>query len=118
MAMRRWILCSLLLGCTEPETPAMDAGDASAEADSVSPPKNPPPVVTPPMVSCADAASSCAMPPSVCADSSWLAYFDDGACVDGQCHLVTKYYFCETGCSKGACIHSCPTANPNGCGRF
>lgn len=46
----------------------------------------------------------CTLPPSVCADSHWAAYFDDGTCVKGTCELVTKYHYCETGCSHGACI--------------
>src|SRR5258706_9317951 len=92
-----------LLACTTPEKSGAsdDAGDASSE--DARPLPNPPPIVTPPTISCADAGMSCAMPPSVCADANWLAYFDDGECVDGQCRLITKYYFCDTGCNGGSC---------------
>ncbi len=47
---------------------------------------------------------TCLVPPSVCADSHWAAYFDDGICVNGRCELATKYHYCETGCQGGACI--------------
>ncbi len=93
-----------------------------------------PPVVDPPVVacttpsvveSCADASifsdascdagshvpesDECTLPRSVCADSHWAAYFDNGTCVNGTCELVTKYYYCETGCSGGACYSTGPT---------
>lgn len=89
----------------------------------------PPPLVTPPVVACTmpdagcDAAwcdagympaSTCALPPSVCADGHWAAYFDDGVCVSGTCQLVTKYHYCDQGCMYGACISNRPTAPSRG----
>lgn len=57
----------------------------------------------------------CQLPPSVCADSHWAAYFDDGTCgADGKCELVTKYHYCETGCAAGACISRGFTAPSRG----
>jgi hypothetical protein len=56
----------------------------------------------------------CMMPPSVCADSHWAAYFDDGTCVNGKCELVTKYHYCETGCTGGRCISTGSTAAGRG----
>ena len=110
---------------------------------NVTSPDGPPPHVDPPVVACTmpvdagacpDASSDdaealvtgcdagpptpyyseCMMPPSVCADSHWAAYFDDGTCVSGKCELVTKYHYCETGCSHGACYSSGPTAAGRG----
>ena len=100
-------------------------------------PPAPPPTVDPPVVACnvpsdagtcdpfatpdadadggtcdagAPAGDPCALPPSVCADSHWAAYFDNGVCgADGKCELVTKYHYCETGCLQGACIQNGPT---------
>jgi hypothetical protein len=46
---------------------------------------------------------SCAIPPSTCADNHWLAYFDDGRCVNGTCELIAKYHYCTVGCSEGSC---------------
>jgi len=118
---------------------------AVAACFNVTDPPNPPPVVDPPVIACTlpteagacdagdpsdaddagDAAACdagpvyygnpCALPPSVCADSHWAAYFDDGTCgADGKCVLVTKYHYCATGCSYGACIYNGPTAARRG----
>lgn len=118
---------------------------AVAACFNVTDPPNPPPVVDPPIIACTlpteagacdagdpsdaddagDAATCdagpvyygnpCALPPSVCADSHWAAYFDDGTCgADGECVLVTKYHYCATGCSYGACIYNGPTAARRG----
>ncbi len=68
---------------------------------------NPPPTVTPPTIACTPDAGLegdiCSLPPSVCADDHWAAYFDDGTCIDGTCQLVTKYHYCTDGCASGAC---------------
>lgn len=90
----------------------------------------PPPHVTPPVVACAlpdagcddaqcDAAglaayNTCTLPPSVCADGHWAAYFDNGVCVQGTCELVTKYHYCDQGCANGACISNHSTAPTRG----
>src|SRR5678816_547520 len=57
---------------------------------------------------------ACQLPPSVCADSHWAAYFDNGTCVNGTCQLVTKYHYCATGCSGGGCVSSGFTAPSRG----
>jgi len=55
-------------------------------------------------------ANPCELPPSVCADSHWAAYFDNGTCgANGQCELVTQYHYCDSGCQGGACISNRPT---------
>ena len=112
-------------------------------ACSSSQPPGPPPVVSPPVIACTppsdagacadggdpfatDAAACdagaaqyvadpCALPPSVCADGRWAAYFDNGTCgADGKCQLVTKYHYCDTGCLNGDCIFNGPTAAGRG----
>jgi len=51
-----------------------------------------------------DAAGFCALPPSTCADSRWLVYYDDGQCVSGQCAWEKRYIDCASiGCFYGAC---------------
>lgn len=53
---------------------------------------------------------TCQLPPSVCADSRWAAYFDNGVCgANGTCELVTKYHYCDSGCQGGGCINNRPT---------
>lgn len=102
---------------------------------NVTDPDHPPPVVDPPVISCTvptdagcdpfsttcDAGKPvyldyiCELPPSVCADSHWAAYFDNGTCVNGTCQLVTKYHYCATGCSNGGCVvNNGPTAPSRG----
>jgi hypothetical protein len=64
------------------------------------------PAPPPPSVSCdaADAAL-CMPPPSVCADGSWLVYYDQGECIAGQCAWQERYARCEYGCGSGACSY-------------
>lgn len=82
---------------TDGATDDASADDAGA-ADASQPPPPPPYYDT------------CTLPPSVCADSHWLAYFDNGVCVNGTCQLVTKYHWCVTGCTGGSCYSSGETA--------
>jgi hypothetical protein len=52
----------------------------------------------------ADEGGLCPMPRSQCADGRWLVYFDNGACVSGQCSWEKRYVDCTIlGCSRGAC---------------
>jgi hypothetical protein len=126
MTLRLSLLACALLACSTP-------------SPTDNPDVNAPPVVTPPTIACSppppdggcdDAGDSgddaacdggpvyyydkCTLPPSVCADSHWAAYFDDGVCVNGTCELVTKYHYCDTGCSGGACISNRSTAPSRG----
>jgi hypothetical protein len=57
---------------------------------------------------------TCQLPPSVCADSHWAAYFDNGTCDGHTCQLVTKYHYCATGCFGGGCASSGETASNRG----
>jgi hypothetical protein len=72
-----------------------------------------------PVVACdvdaGDGGPLCPPPPSQCVDvdggnTVWLAYFDEGECVSGQCVWQTKYHFCGgnwmDGCVSGACVRS------------
>lgn len=45
----------------------------------------------------------CTPEPSVCANSEWVAYFDDGRCMGSSCNFTTKYHFCAGGCLNGLC---------------
>lgn len=40
---------------------------------------------------------------SVCANTEWVAYFDDGRCSSGMCQFTTKYHYCPGGCVDGLC---------------
>lgn len=97
----------------------ISACSTSSQSQDPNGPVTAPPLVEPPTIQCTaatDAAASlstldpCAAPPSVCADGYWLAYFDHGECLDGRCLLVTKYFYCQTGCDHGSCISNHPTA--------
>ena len=56
---------------------------------------------------CSDGdASSCALPPSVCADQDWLAYFDDPMCMEGQCQWTVRYRQCPGRCSGQGCAYN------------
>jgi len=49
-------------------------------------------------------AGFCGLPPSRCADSRWLVYYDDGQCILGQCAWEKRYVDCAAiGCFYGAC---------------
>jgi hypothetical protein len=48
-------------------------------------------------------AAPCSPPPSVCADSQWLVYFDNGQCVTEQCAWQKVRQYCGNGCTNGAC---------------
>jgi hypothetical protein len=65
--------------------------------------------VTPPQVSCSSGdggPGACSPPPSVCASSSFLLYYDQGVCdADaGQCAWQEHYTSCAAGCRGGACF--------------
>jgi hypothetical protein len=49
------------------------------------------------------ATGECPLPPSACADSRWLVYYDDGQCIAGSCSWKMKDSYCSLGCSQGAC---------------
>jgi hypothetical protein len=49
------------------------------------------------------ADEECALPPSVCADSSRLAYYSSGACVGGTCRWTVETLECPGRCSRGSC---------------
>jgi len=52
-----------------------------------------------------DDASACAVPPSVCTDDGWLAYFTNGSCQDNVCQWEVAYRDCHgLGCQAGGCI--------------
>jgi hypothetical protein len=60
----------------------------------------------PPQVSCSggDGGSGvCVPPPSVCASTVWLVYYDQGECDAGQCTWQERYARCADGCASGAC---------------
>lgn len=90
------------IACTVPRPIAQDAaspadaGDASADDAGDGGPDTNAADASPP------SAPECRLPPATCADSNWLAYFDDGQCIDGKCLLTTKYHFCPSGCSNTA----------------
>lgn len=65
--------------------------DATADAADVYVPSQPP------------YQPYCEPPYSVCANSEWIAYFDDGRCVDGTCFFTTKYHYCPGGCVNNLC---------------
>jgi hypothetical protein len=50
-------------------------------------------------------ASTCVVPPSVCADERWLAYFTNGSCRQNRCQWQVLYRDCGAlGCGVGGCI--------------
>ena len=74
------------LDATDLDAPAPDPVDASCDSDA------------------ADEGGLCPLPRSQCADGRWLVYFDNGACVSGQCSWEQRYVDCSTlGCFLGAC---------------
>ncbi len=74
------------LDATDLDAQAPDPVDASCDSDA------------------ADEGGICPLPGSQCADARWLVYFDNGACVSGQCSWEKKYVDCSTiGCFSGAC---------------
>jgi hypothetical protein len=75
-----------------------------------------PPAPSPPPTTCdVDAnpdSSVCPLPASVCTDSSWLVYYDDGQCVVGLCAWQARDHYCSGVCRSGACVDNEPTAPP------
>jgi hypothetical protein len=77
--------------------------DASFDASSTGPPD----AIAPPAVACVDAGdggAECPLPPSVCANSLWLEYFDNGTCVDAGCSFDVAFHVCNYGCWDGGCL--------------
>jgi len=63
---------------------------------------NPPPLACD--VDASPATPVCPLPPSACASSAWLVYYDDGQCVAGACSWQKKDRYCgDLGCMHGAC---------------
>jgi hypothetical protein len=51
-----------------------------------------------------DDAGTCQLPPSLCADDRWLAYFTNATCVDGRCRWDVGYRDCDAlSCVGGGC---------------
>lgn len=49
-------------------------------------------------------AGGCVLPPSICANSFQMLYFDEPHCVEGACAYTTHVHDCgQLGCSNGAC---------------
>lgn len=49
-------------------------------------------------------AGVCGLPPSVCADNRWLAYFTNATCVEGGCRWDVAYRDCGAiGCVNHGC---------------
>ena len=75
-----------------------------------------PAVPAPPPTACDVDASPdsgvCPLPASVCADSFWLVYYDDGQCGAGLCSWQATDHFCSGGCRLGGCISAASTAPP------
>jgi hypothetical protein len=57
-------------------------------------------------------AGVCPPPASVCNDSSWMVYYDDGQCVAGQCSWEIREQYCPDGCRSGGCSAVGATAPP------
>lgn len=74
--------------------------DAWATPDVLGP--TPPDALAPPAVDCDD-AGACALPPSVCVDTRWLEYFDNGVCADGGCQFNVEWHYCDDHCADGGC---------------
>jgi hypothetical protein len=65
------------------------------------------PSPAPPATPCstsADASDVCPFPQSVCADSKWLVYYDNGRCVAGSCVWETRYTACPMSCTGHDCM--------------
>jgi hypothetical protein len=74
------------LDATDLDAPALGPVDASCDSDA------------------GGEGGLCPLPRSQCADGRWLVYFDNGACVSGQCSWEQRYVDCSTiGCFLGAC---------------
>jgi hypothetical protein len=76
-----------------------------------------PAVPAPPPTSCdvdgSPDSGVCPLPASVCADSAWLVYYDDGQCIAGLCAWQARDHYClGGGCRSGACVDNAPTAPP------
>jgi hypothetical protein len=100
------------------DTPVVDVADATdntlgvgldaTDLDAAGP--NPPPSA------CAEDAGNdaglCPPPRSVCADQTWLVYYDNGQCVSGQCTWEKRYIRCSVAlaCWFGACQGSITAA--------
>ena len=85
-----------------------DAGGFTIDAPNYDAPQPPPPPVpdaaAPPPEACVqDGGPACPLPPSVCADTNYLEYFENGVCVDGGCQFDSKLFLCTAGCVHGAC---------------
>jgi hypothetical protein len=50
-----------------------------------------------------DASDPCAPPTSVCANTGWLVYYDNGRCVAGTCTWDTLFQSCNHGCYTDGC---------------
>ncbi len=60
----------------------------------------------PPLKACdIDGGSKpCPNPPSICANSDWLVYYEKGRCVDGGCTWETRWTECRVhDCIQGHC---------------
>jgi hypothetical protein len=121
---------SALVDASSPAQAAADALDTSTFGDAtdatIRVPEAAPPVVTdsagvdldatdldgggpaPTPVACdveaGESSAPCPLPPSQCASSSSLVYYDDGQCVSGQCVWDRHYIACtQVSCFNGAC---------------
>jgi hypothetical protein len=98
-------------GAPDPDATTSDASsscpfcfDASYDVSAPTPPD----ALPPPEVDCVlDAgpdATICPLPHSICADTQWLEYFDNGFCDDGGCLFDSKLLLCGLGCYEGGCV--------------
>ncbi len=82
-----------------------DASDAFAPDTSVL--LGPDAAAYPPAPKTCDADGGnkvCPNPPSVCANSDWLVYYENGRCVDGGCVWDTLWLQCQIhDCKQGYC---------------
>ena len=81
------------------------AGGASSPADA----SNDHATIDPPEGGVCDVdadadGGDCPLPPSVCVDTSWLAYFVEPACSAGRCEWQVLYRKCITYCAGGKCM--------------
>ncbi len=115
----RLLIAATIIGCNGAAiVPGIDASSTDASDESqlsfddgayhpdVSYISGQPDALPPPQFDCLDAgsvAARCPPPPSICASSGWLEYFDDGVCVDGGCQFAAHVYECAYVCYEGGC---------------
>lgn len=98
----------ICIGDADSGFPTLSDGGIWGTTGPCAVPLEAPPAV--PAVACdedaGDAAAVCPPPHSVCGGPTFVLYYDNGACVAGQCTWEVRPTACPyTNCSAGACVY-------------